>query len=201
MKQVTPKRQRCAIYTRKSTEHLDLTFTSRDAQREACEAFIKSRAHEGWILVRDRFDDGGLSGASLDRPALQILLDQVRARRIDIIMVYKVDRLTRSLADFAKLVELFDENEVSFVSVTQSFNTHLEHGTADAECASLLRPVRAGSDRRAGTRQDRGLEVQRHLGRRSCASVIAVSARSWRSRRTRPTSCGRSLGNICVWAL
>ncbi len=124
MKQVAPKRQRCAIYTRKSTEHnLDLTFTSLDAQREACEAYIKSQAHEGWSLVRDRFDDGGLSGASLDRPALQILLDQVRARRIDIIVVYKVDRLTRSLADFAKLVELFDEHEVSFVSVTQSFNT------------------------------------------------------------------------------
>src|SRR6201981_34280 len=124
MKPVAPKRQRCAIYTRKSTEHnLDLTFTSLDAQREACEAYIKSQAHEGWTLVRDRFDDGGLSGASLDRPALQNLLDQVRARRIDIIVVYKVDRLTRSLADFAKLVELFDEHEVSFVSVTQSFNT------------------------------------------------------------------------------
>ena len=124
MKQAVPKRQRCAIYTRKSTEHnLDLTFTSLDAQREACEAYIKSQAHEGWTLVRDRFDDGGLSGASLDRPALQNLLDQVRARRVDIIVVYKVDRLTRSLADFAKLVELFDEHEVSFVSVTQSFNT------------------------------------------------------------------------------
>src|ERR1700723_610898 len=124
MKQLAPKRQRCAIYTRKSTEHnLDLSFTSLDAQREACEAYIKSQAHEGWTLVRDRFDDGGLSGASLDRPALQNLLDQVRARRIDIIVVYKVDRLTRSLADFAKLVELFDEHGVSFVSITQSFNT------------------------------------------------------------------------------
>src|SRR6202142_4325815 len=124
MKPIAPKRQRCAIYTRKSTEHnLDLTFTSLDAQREACEAYIKSQAHEGWTLVRDRFHDGGLSGASLDRPALQILLDQVRARRIDIIVVYKVDRLTRSLADFAKLVELFDEHEVLFVSVPQSFNT------------------------------------------------------------------------------
>src|SRR6202453_2293890 len=124
MKTMALKRQRCAIYTRKSTEHnLDLTFTSLDAQREACEAYIKSQAHEGWTLVRDRFDDGGLSGASLDRPALQSLLDQIRARRIDIIVAYKVDRLTRSLADFAKLVELFDEHDVSFVSVTQSFNT------------------------------------------------------------------------------
>ena len=124
MKPVAPKRQRCAIYTRKSTEHnLDLAFNSLDAQREACEAYIKSQAHEGWSLIPTSFDDGGLSGASLDRPALQKLLDLVRAKKIDVIVVYKVDRLTRSLADFAKLVELFDAHEVSFVSVTQSFNT------------------------------------------------------------------------------
>jgi site-specific DNA recombinase len=124
MKVTAPIPQRCAIYTRKSTEHnLDLAFNSLDAQREACEAYIKSQAHEGWSLVPDRFDDGGLSGASLDRPALQGLLDKVRARAIDIVVVYKVDRLTRSLADFAKLVELFDAHGVSFVSVTQSFNT------------------------------------------------------------------------------
>jgi site-specific DNA recombinase len=124
MKIAAPKRQRCAIYTRKSTEHnLDLAFNSLDAQREACEAYIKSQAHEGWMPVRDRFDDGGLSGASLDRPALQDLLNEVRARQIDIVVVYKVDRLTRSLADFAKLVEIFDDHDVSFVSVTQSFNT------------------------------------------------------------------------------
>jgi site-specific DNA recombinase len=115
---------RCAIYTRKSTEHnLDLEFNSLDAQREACEAYIKSQAHEGWRLVRNRYDDGGLSGASLDRPALQELLGDVRGGKIDVIVVYKVDRLTRSLADFAKLVELFDQHSVSFVSVTQSFNT------------------------------------------------------------------------------
>ena len=124
MKCGAPKRQLCAIYTRKSTEHnLDLAFNSLDAQREACEAYIKSQAHEGWSLVKDRFDDGGLSGASLERPALQDLLNRVRARQVDVIVVYKVDRLTRSLADFAKLVELFDENDASFVSVTQSFNT------------------------------------------------------------------------------
>ena len=124
MKTNAPKSQRCAIYTRKSTEHnLDLAFNSLDAQREACEAYIKSQAHEGWRLIAGRFDDGGLSGASLERPALQALLDQVRAQKIEIIVVYKVDRLTRSLADFAKLVELFDEHSVSFVSVTQSFNT------------------------------------------------------------------------------
>jgi DNA invertase Pin-like site-specific DNA recombinase len=122
--QPTKKPLRCAIYTRKSTEHnLDLEFNSLDAQREACEAYIKSQAHEGWRLVRTRYDDGGLSGASLDRPALQELLGDVRGGKIDVIVVYKLDRLTRSLADFAKLVELFDQHSVSFVSITQSFNT------------------------------------------------------------------------------
>jgi site-specific DNA recombinase len=115
---------RCAIYTRKSTEHnLDLEFNSLDAQREACEAYIKSQAPEGWRLIPRHFDDGAFSGASLDRPALQALLTEVRAGKVDVIVVYKVDRLTRSLADFAKLVELFDQHSVSFVSVTQSFNT------------------------------------------------------------------------------
>jgi site-specific DNA recombinase len=120
-----PKRLfRCAIYTRKSTEHnLDLEFNSLDAQREACEAYVKSQAHEGWRLIPARYDDGAFSGASLDRPALRQLLSEVEAGRIDIVVVYKVDRLTRSLADFAKLVELFDRHSVSFVSVTQSFNT------------------------------------------------------------------------------
>src|SRR6266705_3311663 len=115
MKTVERKVFRCAIYTRKSTEHnLDLECNSLDAQREA---------HEAWRLIPDHYDDGGLSGASLDRPALQTLLSDVRAGKITIVVVYKVDRLTRSLADFAKLVELFDQHQVSFVSVTQSFNT------------------------------------------------------------------------------
>jgi DNA invertase Pin-like site-specific DNA recombinase len=124
MKVLTPKPLRCAIYTRKLTEHnLDLAFNSLDAQREACEAYIKSQAHEGWRLLREPYDDGGLSGASLERPALQRILADVRSGQIDIIVVYKVDRLTRSLADFAKLVETFDAHGLSFVSVTQSFNT------------------------------------------------------------------------------
>src|SRR5262249_10072855 len=119
----------CAIYTRKSTEHnLELAFNSLDAQREACEAYIKSQAHEGWRLIPDRYDDGAFSGASLDRPALQQLLADVRWGKIDIVLVYKVDRLTRSLADFAKLIELFDAHGVSFVSVTQSFNTSSSMG-------------------------------------------------------------------------
>ena len=118
------KRLRCAVYTRVSTDHgLDQEFNSLDAQREAAKAYIKSQSHEGWTLVRESFDDGGFSGGSLERPALQLLLEAIRARRIEVVVVYKVDRLTRSLADFAKLVELFDANQVSFVSVTQSFNT------------------------------------------------------------------------------
>ncbi len=120
---------RCAVYTRVSTEHgLEQEFNSLDNQREAAEAYIKSQAHEGWRLIRARYDDGGFSGGSIDRPALKRLLDDVRARRVDVIVVYKVDRLTRSLADFAKLVELFDEHGVSFVSVTQSFNTTTSMG-------------------------------------------------------------------------
>ena len=123
------KLARCAIYTRKSTEYnLELAFNSLDAQREACEAYIKSQAHEGWRLIPGRYDDGAFSGASLDRPALQQLLADVRAGKIDIVLVYKVDRLTRSLADFAKLIELFDAHGVSFVSVTQSFNTSSSMG-------------------------------------------------------------------------
>src|SRR5213596_3802627 len=123
------KLARCAIYTRKSTEYnLELAFNSLDAQREACEAYIKSQAHEGWRLTPGRYDDGAFSGASLDRPALQQLLADVRAGKIDIVLVYKVDRLTRSLADFAKLIELFDVYGVSFVSVTQSFNTSSSMG-------------------------------------------------------------------------
>ena len=115
---------RCAIYTRKSSEHgLEQDFNSLDAQREAAEAYIKSQAHEGWRLVKARYDDGGISGGTLERPALQSLLDDIRSRKVDIAVVYKVDRLTRSLADFAKLVELFEANGVSFVAVTQQFNT------------------------------------------------------------------------------
>jgi site-specific DNA recombinase len=127
--QVTKRSLRCAIYTRVSTDQgLEQDFNSLDAQREASEAYIKSQAHEGWRLIRDHYDDGGFSGGSMDRPALQKLLTDVQARRIDVIVVYKVDRLTRSLADFAKLVETFDARGVSFVSVTQSFNTTTSMG-------------------------------------------------------------------------
>lgn len=117
-------RQRCAIYTRKSTEEgLDQEFNSLEAQREACAAYILSQKHEGWMELSDRYDDGGYSGGTMGRPGLKHLLADVRHGRIDVIVVYKVDRLTRSLADFAKMVELFDGSGVSFVSVTQAFNT------------------------------------------------------------------------------
>jgi len=118
------KHRRCAIYTRVSSDQrLEQDFNSLDAQREAAEAYIKSQAHEGWRLRRDHYNDGGFSGGSMERPALARLLADITAGRIDVVVVYKVDRLTRSLADFAKLVELFDSQNVSFVSVTQSFNT------------------------------------------------------------------------------
>src|ERR1700760_664970 len=129
MKATSAKPVRCAIYTRDSTDQgLDQEFNSLDAQHEASSAYIKSQAHAGWTPIKARYDDGGYSGGSTDRPDLQRLLDNIRARRVDVIVVYKVDRLTRSLADFAKLVELFDGHGVSFVSVTQQFNTHASMG-------------------------------------------------------------------------
>ena len=124
-----PKAIRCAIYTRVSTDQgLDQDFNSLDAQYDASQAYIRSQAHAGWTLIRSRYDDGGYSGGSTERPALQQLLADIRARKLDVIVVYKVDRLTRSLADFAKLVELFDAHGVSFVSVTQQFNTTTSMG-------------------------------------------------------------------------
>jgi site-specific DNA recombinase len=129
MKTASAKLVRCAIYTRKSTEQgLEQDFNSLDAQYDAAQADVRSQAHAGWTLLRAKYDDGGFSGGNTDRPALQRLLDDVRAGKIDVIVVYKVDRLTRSLADFAKLVELFDKHNVSFVSVTQQFNTTTSMG-------------------------------------------------------------------------
>src|SRR5260221_5614342 len=123
------KLQRCAIYTRKSSEEgLDQDFNSLQAQREACEAFIKSQAGEGWRLVKTAYDDGGLSGATMERPALQRVLGDINQGLIDVVVVYKVDRLTRSLADFAKMVEVFDAHGASFVAVTQQFNTTTSMG-------------------------------------------------------------------------
>jgi site-specific DNA recombinase len=119
-----PRKLRCAIYCRKSSEEgLSQTFNSLDAQREACLAYIQSQRREGWIAVDDRFDDGGFSGGTLDRPALRRLLRDIEAGKIDTIVCYRIDRLSRSLADFTKLVEIFDRHSVSLVSITESFNT------------------------------------------------------------------------------
>src|SRR5579885_1438647 len=126
---MSPKLRRCAIYTRKSSEEgLEQDFNSLHAQREACEAFIKSQRSEGWRLIETAYDDGGLSGGTMERPALKRLLTDIEARKVDTVVVYKVDRLTRSLADFAKMVELFDAHQVSFVAVTQQFNTTTSMG-------------------------------------------------------------------------
>ena len=122
-------KRHCAVYTRKSSEEgLEQEFNSLHAQREACEAYIASQRSEGWVLVRDQYDDGGISGGTLERPGLQRLLQDIEDGLVDVVVVYKIDRLSRSLADFARLVEVFDRNEVTFVSVTQSFNTTTSMG-------------------------------------------------------------------------
>jgi site-specific DNA recombinase len=123
------RKLRCAVYTRKSTEEgLEMEFNSLDAQREACESYIASQKAEGWLLVPDRYDDGGHSGGTLERPALKRLIADIEARHVDVVVVYKIDRLSRSLMDFARLVEVFDRNAVTFVSVTQCFNTTTSMG-------------------------------------------------------------------------
>jgi DNA invertase Pin-like site-specific DNA recombinase len=129
MKKPVVRKLRCAVYTRKSTEEgLEQEFNSLDAQREACEAYVASQKPEGWVLVPDRYDDGGISGATLERPALKRLLADIETHHVDVVVVYKIDRLSRALMDFAKLVEVFDRNNVTFVSVTQSFNTTTSMG-------------------------------------------------------------------------
>lgn len=123
------RKLRCAVYTRKSSEEgLEQEFNSLHAQREACESYIASQRSEGWVLVRDQYDDGGISGGTLDRPALKRLLADIEDGLVDVVVVYKIDRLSRSLMDFSKLVEVFDRNGVTFVSVTQSFNTTTSMG-------------------------------------------------------------------------
>ena len=123
------KRIRCAIYTRKSTEEgLEKEFNTLEAQREACEAYIKSQQHEGWVLIDTQYNDGGFTGGNMERPALKALMEDIKAGRIDVIVVYKVDRLSRALSDFAQMVQVFDAYEVSFVSITQQFNTTTSMG-------------------------------------------------------------------------
>ncbi len=124
-----PRKRHCAIYARKSSEEgLEQDFNSLDAQREACEAYIRSQKHEGWVAIETLYDDGGVSGATMERPALKRLLADIAARKVDSVVTYKIDRLTRTLTDFAKIVEVFDTHSVSFVSVTQQFNTTTSMG-------------------------------------------------------------------------
>ena len=138
----------CAIYTRKSTdEGLEQSFSSLDAQWEACEAYILSQKHEGWHALPILYDDGGFSGGNMERPALQKLLVDIEARKVNVVVVYKVDRLTRSLADFAKIVEQFDKQGISFCLGHTAVQHHYLHGTIDAQCASVFRPVRTRSHR------------------------------------------------------
>ena len=145
-------KHRCAIYTRKSHEEgLDQDFNSLDAQYEACSAYLASQAGVGWTLRDKRYDDGGISGGHIDRPALQELISDIKAGLVDVIVVYKVDRLTRSLTDFAKLVDVFDAYDVSFVSVTQAFNTTTSMGRLTLNVL-LLRPVRKRSHSGAHSR-------------------------------------------------
>ena len=151
---------RCAIYTRKSSEEgLELEFNSLDAQREACLAYIASQKHEGWLATRGRYDDGGFSGGSMARPGLNALLADVAAGKIDVVVIYKIDRLTRSLADFARIVEVLEKHGASFVSVTQSFNTKTSMGRlmlhVSLSFAQFEREV--GAER---VRQDRGFRGQ-----------------------------------------
>ena len=129
MKKPIVRKLRCAIYTRKSSEEgLDMEFNSLDAQREACSAYITSQRAEGWLELADQYDDGGFSGGTLERPALRRLMTDIEAGRVDVVVVYKIDRLSRALMDFARLVEVFDRHGVTFVSVTQSFNTTTSMG-------------------------------------------------------------------------
>ena len=144
-----PRTLRCAAYTRKSSEEgLDQDFNSLEAQREPCEAYIRSQAQEGWTTLPVRFDDGGSSGGNIDRPGREQLMGLVREGKVDVIVIDKIDRLTRSLTDFARLAETFDRHGVSFVSVTQQFNTTTSMGQLMPQCPALVRKVRAYDYRR-----------------------------------------------------
>ena len=164
------RKLRCAVYTRKSTEEgLDKEFNSLHAQREACEAYIASQRSEGWALVRDPYDDGGFSGGTLERPALKQLLADIEEGLVDVVVVYKIDRLSRSLMDFSKLVEVFDRAGVTFVSRHPVVQHHDLDGAAHAQHPALLRPVRARGHRRAGARQDQGVAAEGHVDGRQRA--------------------------------
>ena len=167
------RKLRCAVYTRKSTEEgLEQEFNSLHAQREACEAYVASQRSEGWALIREPYDDGGFSGGTLERPALKRLLADIEEGLVDVVVVYKIDRLSRSLMDFSKLVEVFDRAGVTFVSVTQSFNTTTSMGRLTLNILLSLRPVRARGHRRAHPRQDQGVAAEGHVHGRQRAARL-----------------------------
>ena len=167
------KRLRCAIYTRKSSdEGLEQEFNSLHAQREACEAFITSQRHEGWHVLSAHYDDGGFSGGTMDRPALQRLLADIGAGKVDVVVVYKIDRLTRSLFDFAKIVEAFDAKGVSFVSVTQQFNTTTSMGRLTLNVLLSFAQFEREVIARAHPRQDRRLQAEGHVDGRHRAAWL-----------------------------
>jgi len=195
MPRADPSRKRCAIYTRKSSEEgLEQEFNSLQAQSEACEAYIRSQRHEGWVLARTRHDDGGFSGGNMERPALQQLLADIQGGRIDIIVVYKVDRLTRSLADFARLVEIFDAQGVSFVSVTQQFNTTSSMGRLTLNVLLSFAQFEREGHWRTDPRQDRRLEEEGDVDGRYCAAGLRRERAN--ARRQRGRSRDRAL-HLC----
>ena len=168
-----PARLRCAIYTRKSTEEgLEQEFNSLDAQREAAEAFIQSQRREGWIALPDFYDDGGFTGANMDRPALARLLQAVEAGELDCVVVYKVDRLSRSLLDFTRMLSIFEKHQVSFVAVTQQFNTSTSLGRLTLNILLSFAQFGEGTDRRAHARQDVGGTEEGEMDRR--LSVVGL---------------------------
>lgn len=182
-----PKLLRCAIYTRKSTEHgLEQEFNSLDAQRDACEAYIKSQASLGWKVLPQHYDDPAYSGGNLDRPALKKLLADIEAHRINVVIVYKIDRLTHSLADFAKLVEAFDARSISFVAVTRQFNTTTSMGRLTlnvllsfAQFERELSSERVRDKIAASRRKGNGPAVQ-------CHSAMTPRTKSSLSTRAKP---------------
>jgi hypothetical protein len=188
---------RCAIYARKSNEHnLDLEFNSLDAQRESCEAYIKSQMHEGWRLLPDLYEEGGVSAGSLDRPELQRLLSDIRAGKVDTVVVYKIDRLTRSLSDFMKLMELFEPRGVSFVSVTQAFNTTNSMGRLILHVLlSFAQFEREVGAERVRTRWQPPNARACGWGE-GCRSAISTGTRSSSSCRKRPRRCCGYSGRI-----
>jgi site-specific DNA recombinase len=191
------KRARCAIYTRKSSEEgLEQSFNSLDAQREACTAFVMSQKHEGWTVLLARYDDGGFSGGTMERPALKRLMADIEAGQIEVVVVYKVDRLTRALSDFAKLVDVFDRCGVSFVSITQQFNTTTSMGRLTLNVllsfAQFEREVTG--ERIRG--QDCGIQ-EKACGWAACRRWVTTSrTASWSSTTPKPARSSRFTGAI-----